>query len=97
MLKVFKISILLFFFSFLNTNILLSDDLNERIKKAEKLVSEAEDAFAIESKGHFKGMVRYSSNQEDSQNINRISNKLARPFKNFNVLKFYYIINTKTI
>jgi|TARA_Y100000590_G_scaffold467658_1_gene647285 hypothetical protein len=56
MLKVFKISILLFFFSFSSTNILLSDDLKERIKKAEKLVSEAEDAFAIGSKGHFKSL-----------------------------------------
>jgi ribosome-binding protein aMBF1 (putative translation factor) len=36
--------------------LLISDDLNERITKAEKLVSDAEDAFAIGSKGHFKSL-----------------------------------------
>ena len=56
MLKLFKISILLLFFSLINTNTLLGDELNERIKKAEKLVSDAEDAFAIGSKGHFKSL-----------------------------------------
>ena len=56
MLKLFKISILLFFFSFINTNLLYSDDLTERIKKAGKSVSDAEDAFAIGSKGHFKSL-----------------------------------------
>ena len=56
MLKLFKISILLFFFSFINTNLLYSDDLTERIKKAGKSVSDAEDPFAIGSKGHFKSL-----------------------------------------
>jgi hypothetical protein len=56
MLKVFKISILLFFFSLINASILYSDDLTERIKKAEKSVSDAEDAFAIGSKGHFQSL-----------------------------------------
>ena len=56
MLKLFKISTLLLFFSLTNTNLLISDDLNERITKAEKLVSDAEDAFAIGSKGHFKSL-----------------------------------------
>ena len=56
MLKLFKISTLLLFFSLMNTNLLVSEDLNERIKKAEKLVSDAEDAFAIGSKGHFKSL-----------------------------------------
>ena len=56
MLKLFKISILLFFFSFTNISLIYSDDLTTRIKKAEKLVSDAEDAFAIGSKGHFKSL-----------------------------------------
>ena len=56
MLKLFKISILLLFFSLTNPNLLISEDLNERIIKAEKLVSDAEDAFAIGSKGHFKSL-----------------------------------------
>ena len=56
MLKLFKISILLLFFSLINTNTLLGDELNERIKKVEKLVSDAEDAFAIGSKGHFASL-----------------------------------------
>ena len=56
MLKLFKISILLFFFFLINPNLLFSNDLIERIKKAEKSVSDAEDAFAIGSKGHFKSL-----------------------------------------
>jgi len=56
MLKVFKISILLFFFSLINTSLLYSNNLNEIIKKAEKSVSDAEDAFAIGSKGHFQSL-----------------------------------------
>ena len=56
MLKVFKISILLLFFSLTNTSLLYSDDLGERIKNAGKLVSDAEDAFAIGSKGHFQSL-----------------------------------------
>lgn len=56
MLKLFKISTLLLFFSLMNTNFLISEDLNERITKAEKLVSDAEDAFAIGSKGHFESL-----------------------------------------
>ena len=56
MLKLFKISILLLFFSLTNPKLLISEDLNERITKAEKLVSDAEDAFAIGSKGHFKSL-----------------------------------------
>ena len=56
MLKLFKISILLFFFSLINFNILYSDDLTQRIMKAEKSVSDAEDAFAIGSKGHFQSL-----------------------------------------
>ena len=56
MLKLFKISTLLLFFSLTNPNLLISEDLNERITKAEKLVSDAEDAFAIGSKGHFHSL-----------------------------------------
>ena len=56
MLKLFKISTLLLFFSLMNPNLLISEDLNERITKAEKLVSDAEDAFAIGSKGHFNSL-----------------------------------------
>ena len=56
MLKLFKISTLLLFFSLMNPNLLISEDLNERITKAEKQVSDAEDAFAIGSKGHFKSL-----------------------------------------
>ena len=56
MLKVFKISILLLFFSLTNPSLLYSDDLGERIKNAGKLVSDAEDAFAIGSKGHFQSL-----------------------------------------
>ena len=56
MLKLFKISILLLFFSLTNSKLLISEDLHERILKAEKLVSDAEDAFAIGSKGHFKSL-----------------------------------------
>ena len=56
MLKVFKISILLFFFSLINTSLLYSNNLSEIIKKAEKSVSDAEDAFAIGSKGHFQSL-----------------------------------------
>ena len=56
MLKLFKISILLLFFSLTNPKLLFSEDLNERITKAEKLVSDAEDAFAIGSKGHFQSL-----------------------------------------
>jgi len=55
MLKLFKISILLFFFFLINPNLLFSNDLIERIKKAEKSVSDAEDAFAIGSNtAHYK-------------------------------------------
>ena len=35
---------------------LFSNDLIERIKKVEKSVSDAEDAFAIGSKGHFQSL-----------------------------------------
>ena len=56
MLKLFKISILLLFFSLTNPKLLISEDLNERITKAEKQVSDAEDAFAIGSKGHFQSL-----------------------------------------
>ena len=56
MLKVFKISILLFFFLLINTSLLYSNNLSEIIKKAEKSVSDAEDAFAIGSKGHFQSL-----------------------------------------
>ena len=56
MIKVFKISILLFFFSLINTSLLYSNNLSEIIKKAEKSVSDAEDAFAIGSKGHFQSL-----------------------------------------
>ena len=56
MLKVFKISILLFFFSLINTSLLYSNNLREIIKKAENSVSDAEDAFAIGSKGHFQSL-----------------------------------------
>tara|TARA_B100000953_G_scaffold270410_1_gene240672 strand:+ start:394 stop:720 length:327 start_codon:yes stop_codon:yes gene_type:complete len=56
MLKVFKISILLFFFSLINTSLLYSNNLSEIIMKAEKSVSDAEDAFAIGSKGHFQSL-----------------------------------------
>jgi len=56
MLKLFKISTLLLFFSLMNQNLLISENLNERITKAEKLVSDAEDAFAIGSKGHFNSL-----------------------------------------
>jgi len=34
----------------------VSNDLIERIKKAEKSVNDAEDAFAIGSKGHFQSL-----------------------------------------
>ena len=56
MLKLFKISILLFFFFLINPNLLFSNDLIERIKKVEKSVSDAEGAFAIGSKGHFQSL-----------------------------------------
>ena len=56
MLKLFKISMLLFFFFLINPNLLFSNDLIERIKKVEKSVSDAEDAFAIGSKGHFQSL-----------------------------------------
>ena len=56
MLKLFKISILLFFFFSINPNLSFSNDLIERIKKVEKSVSDAEDAFAIGSKGHFQSL-----------------------------------------
>ena len=56
MLKVFKISILLFFFLLINTSLLYSNNLSEIINKAEKSVSDAEDAFAIGSKGHFQSL-----------------------------------------
>jgi len=56
MLKLLKISILLFFFFLINSNLLFSNDLIERIKKVEKSVSDAEDAFAIGSKGHFQSL-----------------------------------------
>jgi hypothetical protein len=56
MLKLFKISTLLFFFFLINPNLLFSNDLIERIKKVEKSVSDAEDAFAIGSKGHFQSL-----------------------------------------
>ncbi len=56
MLKLFRISILLFFFFLINPNLLFFNDLIERIKKVEKSVSDAEDAFAIGSKGHFQSL-----------------------------------------
>ena len=56
MLKLFKISTLLLFFFLINPNLLFSNDLIERIKKVEKSVSDAEDAFAIGSKGHFQSL-----------------------------------------
>tara|TARA_Y100000590_G_scaffold215309_1_gene244006 strand:- start:1268 stop:1594 length:327 start_codon:yes stop_codon:yes gene_type:complete len=56
MLKLFKIAILLFFFSLTNISLLYTDNLTEIIKKAEKSVSDAEDAFAIGSKGHFQSL-----------------------------------------
>ena len=56
MLKLFKISTLLFLFFLINPNLLFSNDLIERIKKVEKSVSDAEDAFAIGSKGHFQSL-----------------------------------------
>ena len=56
MLKLLKISILLFLFFLINPNLLFSNDLIERIKKVEKSVSDAEDAFAIGSKGHFQSL-----------------------------------------
>ena len=56
MLKLFKISIFLFFFFSINPNLSFSNDLIERIKKVEKSVSDAEDAFAIGSKGHFQSL-----------------------------------------
>jgi len=56
MLKLFRISILLFFFFLINPNLLFSNVLIERIKKVEKSVSDAEDAFAIGSKGHFQSL-----------------------------------------
>jgi len=56
MLKLLKISILLFLFFLINPNLLFSNDLIEKIKKAEKSVSDAEDAFAIGSKGHFQSL-----------------------------------------
>ena len=56
MLKLFKILTLLFFFFLINPNLLFSNNLIERIKKVEKSVSDAEDAFAIGSKGHFNSL-----------------------------------------
>ena len=56
MLKLFKISILLLFFFLIIPNLSFSNDLIERIKKIEKSVSDAEDAFAIGSKGHFQSL-----------------------------------------
>ncbi len=56
MLKLFKILTLLFFFFLINPNLLFSNDLIERIKKVEQSVSDAEDAFAIGSKGHFQSL-----------------------------------------
>ena len=45
-----------YFFSITNISLLYSEDLTERINKAEKSVSDAEDAFAIGSKGHFQSL-----------------------------------------
>ena len=56
MLKLFRISILLLLFSLIIPNLSFSNDLIERIKKIEKSVSDAEDAFAIGSKGHFQSL-----------------------------------------
>ena len=56
MVRFFKILTLLFLFFLININYVYSDDLQERIKKAGKLVSDAEDAFAIGSKGHFASL-----------------------------------------
>jgi len=56
MLKLFKISTLLFLFFLINPNLLFSNDLIERIKKVEESVNDAEDAFAIGSKGHFQSL-----------------------------------------
>ena len=53
MRKFFIILTFLFSFSLININQVLS---NETTKKAEKLISDAEDAFAIGSKGHFKSL-----------------------------------------
>ena len=56
MLKLLKISILLLFFFLIHPNLSFSNELIERIKKVEKSVSDAEDAFAIGSKGHFQSL-----------------------------------------
>ena len=56
MLKFLKISILLLFFFLIHPNLSFSNELIERIKKVEKSVSDAEDDFAIGSKGHFKSL-----------------------------------------
>tara|TARA_Y100000590_G_scaffold212095_1_gene240361 strand:+ start:929 stop:1279 length:351 start_codon:yes stop_codon:yes gene_type:complete len=53
---IFKFSIVLLFLLSSFPNLLFSNDLIQRIKLAEKSVSDAEDAFAIGSKGHFKSL-----------------------------------------
>lgn len=57
MLKLSKIStLLLLFLFFVYPNLSFSNELIERIKNVEKSVSDAEDAFAIGSKGHFQSL-----------------------------------------
>ena len=53
---IFKFSIVLLFLLSSFPNLLFSNDLIQRIKLAEKSVSDAEDAFAIGSKGQFKSL-----------------------------------------
>ena len=79
MLKLLKISILLFIFSFINSGHIYADDLDERIKKAGMLVSDAEDAFAIGSKGHFKSL----------EDLLKVRKKLVKAIDMYHEIKTY--------
>ena len=79
MRKLFKISILLFFFSFHSINLVYSNDLNTRIIQAGKSVSDAEDAFAIGSKGHFKSL----------EDLLKVRKKLVKAIDMYREIKSY--------
>lgn len=79
MLKLFKIAILLFFFSLTNISLLYTDNLTEIIKKAEKSVSDAEDAFAIGSKGHFQSL----------EDLLKVRKKLVKAIDMYHEIKTY--------
>ena len=76
MRKFFTILTFLFSFSLININQVLS---NETTKKAEKLISDAEDAFAIGSKGHFKSL----------EDLLKVRKKLVKAIDMYREIKSY--------